>query len=88
MNIEILTKSDLAQFKNELIAEVRLLLNPSTLPKKSWLKSNEVREIYGCSHGTLQNFRVRGDLKPSKVGGIWYYPAEQVYALLEKGLDN
>jgi hypothetical protein len=88
MQIEFLTKSDLTQFKNELITEVKSLLNPNVQPRKKWLKSNEVREIYGCSHGTLQNLRIRGDLKPSKVGGIWYYPADQVYSLLEKGIDR
>ena len=88
MNFEILTKSDLAQFKNEIIAEVKSMLNPSAQPQKTWLKSADVRQIYGCSHGTLQNLRIRGALTPRKIGGIWYYEAKQVYDLLEKGFTG
>jgi len=84
--IEILTKDDLEGVKNELISEIRSHFKPAGVANiKRWLKSNEIRELLGCSHGTLQNMRTRGTLKATKIGGIWYYPTKEVYDLFERG---
>lgn len=82
MNVEFITKTDLQEFKKEFLNEIRSLVKPSDLTSKAWLKTNEVRKILKCSHGTVQNLRINGKLKPSKVGGTWYYEAEQVMSLL------
>ncbi len=84
--IEILTKQDLESTKYEILSEIRSLLKPSAgTTQKEWLKSNELRDLLKCSHGTIQNMRTRGTLKANKIGGIWYYPAKEVYSLLERG---
>ncbi len=84
MIAEFITKSDLQEFKRELLVEIKSFLTSSDQPRKSWLKSNEVRQILGCSHGTLQNLRINGTITPTKIGGTWYYSNEQVLSLLNK----
>jgi len=84
MNVEFITVSDLLDFKKELISEIKSYLTNNDQPSKTWLKSNEVRKILGCSHGTLQNLRINETLNPTKIGGTWYYDANQVYSLLSK----
>lgn len=81
--MEILTKDDLIQFKQELFLELRSALSIQK-PLKRWLKSSEVRVILDCSAGTLQNLRINGTLSPTKIGGTWYYDADQVQNLLSK----
>ncbi len=83
MNVEFITKTDLLDFKKELLQEIKSFLTPDQ-PRKAWLKSNEVRQILGCSHGTLQNLRINGTLTPTKIGGTWYYSSEQIMSLLSQ----
>ena len=82
MQIEFITKTDLSEFKKELLIEIKSFLSTSEQPRKSWLKSNEVKKILGCSDGTIQNLRINGTLTPTKIGGTWYYSNEQVLSLL------
>lgn len=74
MGVTILTKEDLQQFKTELIAEIKTLINQSP-PKdqKKWLKSWEVREMLGISRGTLQNLHATGQLPGNLVGGLLFF---------------
>ncbi len=84
MSVEIITKEDLNVFRKELLNELRELL--FSVPKqgqKDWLKSTEVRKILGVSPNTLQNLRVSGKLKSSKVGGIHYYRFGDIQKLME-----
>ena len=55
MNLEIITKDDLREFKSELLTEIRQLMQPGQGQSKKWLKSNEVRKLLNISPGTLQN---------------------------------
>ena len=82
--MEILTKEDLQQFKLELFSELRNAISIQQPLTKKWLKSAEVRNLLDCSAGTLQNLRINGTLSPTKIGGTWYYDAEQVQNLLSK----
>lgn len=50
--------SDLAEFKLELLAGIKVLLKElSGQPNKRWVKTNELREILDMSPGTLQTLR-------------------------------
>lgn len=84
MSVEIITKEDLYQFRSELIQEIRILLKqtPSTIDKQ-WLKSAEVRKLLQISPGTLQNLRINGTLRYTKIGGSRYYSSKDIYQLLE-----
>ena len=86
MNLEIITKEDLKQFKSELLTEIRQLMQPGQGQSKKWLKSVEVRKLLNISPGTLQNLRINGTLRYTKIGGMMYYKLEDIHKLLEGGL--
>jgi hypothetical protein len=83
MNVELITREDLKQFKNELLTEMKHLLKPGQGQSKQWLKSYEVRKLLNISSGTLQNLRVNGTLHYTKIGGLLYYKYEDITKLLE-----
>ena len=86
MQVEILTKEDLKQFKAELVKELKDAFGGNAKPhNKEWLKSNEVRKLLGISPGTLQNLRINGTITYSKIGGMMYYRYHDIMKLLEKG---
>jgi hypothetical protein len=83
--IELITKEDLKAFKNELLEEIKVILQPGKGQSKQWLKSNEVRKLLNISPGTLQNLRVNGTLSYTKIGGMMYYKLEDIHKVLEGG---
>ena len=84
--IEILTKEDLCNFKSELLQEIKTLLQPQGQGQnKKWLKSQEVRKMLNISPGTLQNLRINGTLRYTKIGSLIYYKLDDINTLLEKG---
>ena len=82
MNIEIITKDDLRRIEN-LLGEIKGLIKPGQAQSKQWLKSYEVRKLLNISPGTLQNLRVNGTLRYTKIGGLLYYKLEDIEKLLE-----
>lgn len=85
MNVEIITKDDLKEFKTEMLAEIKQLIKPEEGQAKQWLKSAEVRKLLNISPGTLQNLRINGTLRFTKIGGMMYYKLEDINRLLEGG---
>ena len=83
LNHQIVTKKDLLNFGNLLLEELK---NSKTIEEKpaKWLKSSEVRKLLQISPGTLQNLRITGTLKPSKIGGILYYKHEDIEKMLNE----
>ena len=58
MKIDLITKEDLADFKTQLIEEIKALLQPQKKIHKKWLRSAEVRNMLNISPGNLQNLRI------------------------------
>ncbi len=87
MEIDVITKQDLECFRQRLLLELVALLNGHSEPiEKEYLRSKEVRKLLGgISAGTLQNLRIKGHLRPSKIEGVFYYKASEVKALLDAG---
>ena len=85
--IEVMTRSDLEAFKNELLVELKSLITPQHQPAKQWLKSAEVRKLLNISPNTLQNLRISGKLSYTKLGGILYYRYADIIQLLEDSKD-
>lgn len=85
MHVEIITKEDLKQLKTEMLSEIRQLIKPEDRQNKQWLKSAEVRKLLNISPGTLQNLRINGTLRFTKIGGMMYYKLEDINRLLEGG---
>lgn len=83
MNVELVTKNDLQEFRLQLLNDLRKVLSGQPqATEKTWLKSSEVRKLLKISPNTLQTLRTTGKLHPNKVGGLLYYSQEEIYALL------
>jgi Helix-turn-helix domain len=88
MDIDLITKQDLQSFRIELLQELKQLLSTAIPHKqKQWLKSVEVRKLLKISPGTLQNLRINGTLRFTKIGGLIYYSYEDIEKLLESGFS-
>lgn len=83
MAVELITKDDLQQFKQDILDEIRSILKPKTPSQKEWLKSYEVRKMLGISPGTLQQMRVNGTLEYTQLGGLMYYKYDDIVKLME-----
>ncbi len=84
MAVNIITKEDLQEFKTELLEEIKTLLQYRTTEQKLWLRSSEVKQLLKISSGTLQNLRVNGNLRYSKVGGTLYYNYQDIEKMLNQ----
>ncbi|MES2873593.1 MAG: helix-turn-helix domain-containing protein [Bacteroidota bacterium] len=82
-HIEIVSKEDLLQFKNELIQEIKAIIQPARAGTRQWLRSTDVRKMLKISPGTLQTLRINGTLRFAKVGGIMFYKYEDIVRLLD-----
>jgi hypothetical protein len=85
MAIEVLTKEDLQTFRHELLNDLKQLFETKPPEQKKWLRSSDVRTLMNISAGTLQNMRISGILKPTKIGGILYYDQQEIQKLLSGG---
>lgn len=88
MAAEIITKEDLEQFEERLINQIKVLLGNRANEPKKWLKSYQVRNLLKISPGTLQNLRVNGTLRYTRIGGILYYKYEDIMQVLEGKLTD
>jgi len=82
MAIAIITKEDLQQFKIELLESIENLLQGKKTEEKLWLRTSEVRKLLNISSGTLQNLRINGTLRYSKIGGVLFYNYKDIEKLL------
>lgn len=85
MNIDLLTKDDLKQLKDEILQEL-LPYFETRNEKKEWLKTNEVKQLLNCSNGTLLNLRIQGKLRPTKVNGTLYYSRKDIDKMFNSGM--
>ncbi|MFS4449027.1 helix-turn-helix domain-containing protein [Maribacter sp. 2307UL18-2] len=83
MAANIITTEDLAEFRTELLNEIKqLLINHGTIGIDHWIKSSEVMQKLEISPGTLQNFRLNGTIPFTKLGGIIFYDEEKINEIL------
>jgi Helix-turn-helix domain len=83
MEMDLMTRADLELFRVQLLADIKaLLVEVPKTDRKPWLKGSEVRKLLGISAGSLQNLRITGRLKSSKVGGIHYYRYEDIERMI------
>jgi hypothetical protein len=88
MSAEIITKEDLNSFRLELLQEIKDLLSNNAPKQKEWLKSPEVRKLLKISPGTLQNLRINGTIRYTRLGSIIYYREDDIQKLLEEGMKE
>jgi hypothetical protein len=79
MELDIITKQDLEQFRMKMLADIKELIEQrSAASPKPWIKGTDVRKMLGISSGTLQKYRVQGLLKSTKIGGVHFYRYQDV----------
>jgi hypothetical protein len=85
MQIEVITKEDLQSLRRDLLEDLKHYFATQKENPKKWLKSGEVRKMLNISPGTLQNLRINGQLRPTKIGGSFYYLYQDIQSLLRAG---
>lgn len=80
---ELITLADLQLFKVELLDELENRFAQKIHPQREIMRSSEVRELLNISAGTLQNLRITGKLKYTKINGLMFYHRTDVLKLLE-----
>lgn len=83
MAAEIITREDLNEFREILLNDIKAILGKAPGEQPKWLKSYQVKNLLKISSGTLQNLRVNGTLRFTKIGGILYYKYEDIMRVLE-----
>ena len=85
MPTAIITTDDLREFKLELLDDIKKLLKITSSPgTKKYLKSAEMIKLLKVSSGTLQTLRINGTLPYSKIGGIIFYDADEIYKVMKE----
>ena len=89
MLVEMVTKHDLDNLRQLLLTDLAALISQKEIVQgNEFLRSKEARKLLGgISNGTLQNLRVKGHLKPSKIEGVFYYKQSEIVALLNAGTE-
>ena len=83
MEMDLITRADLELFRAKLLSDIKkLLVEAPMVDRKPWLKGREVRKLLGISPGSLQNLRITGQLKSSKIGSMHYYRYEDIELML------
>lgn len=85
MNLEIITKQDLNEMKDEILSEISSMLEGKT-EQNEWMKSSDVRKMLKISAGTLQHLRVTRVLPYTKIGGSIFYSRADVLKVLNKNM--
>ena len=87
---QIITTEDLVSFKSDLLDEIKSIFKEMKKHGgRKWLRSRDVREMLGISHGTLQNLRINGTLPYTKVGGVIFYDQGDINHMIESNrVDN
>ena len=90
MPVEIITKEDLQSFRKQLLSDLKEIMEKTQKERvsKAWYRGNEVRKMLTISDGTLQNLRVSGKLRSSKIGGIHFYRVEDIENLLQNNFSE
>lgn len=76
MNIELVTKQDLIDFKNEILSQI--VESQAKYTPNKYYKSREMMELLNCSENQLRSLRIKGEIKAAKIGGDWYYDYQSI----------
>jgi excisionase family DNA binding protein len=90
MEILIFKKSDLIQFKKELLSDFESLLSKTVQERKQnqWVTEDEACKILDVSKSTIQNYRKKGVLPFSQYGSKIKYKSLDLQAFLERNYIN
>lgn len=84
MPANVVTTEDLYFFKEDLLQEIKKLLENTGATKRRWLRSQDVRELLRISAGTLHNLREKGILPYSRIEGVIFYEYDDIIEMLQR----
>ena len=87
MPVEVLTKEDLNQFRQQLLDDLKKIIQQRNPPPKEWLKSSEVRKLLRISSGALQTLRLKGNIRVAKIGSILLYKTDDIDKFLNDNMS-
>lgn len=86
---QLLTVQDLADFKEQLIFDIKKLLKEhSNHPTHQWLKAFEVKKMLRVSESKLQYLRDKGVMPYRKLGGVTYYDFDEIQEMMKSDKLN
>lgn len=85
--MEIVSLKEFNDFENRIFKELEAIKQASPTENR-WLKSNDVKELLGISHGKLQDLRDRGLIPFTKLGGVIFYDRIEIEKTLLKGMNK
>ncbi len=88
MDIDLVTKADILQLKNEIISLLSEALSNTSNTGRRYLKSSDVMEMLGISASSLQTLRINGSIPFTKLGGTIYYDYEEIQKILQRNKRN
>ena len=88
MNLNIVTKEDLIDLKQELLNEIKELKQSGNSRDKKYLRSAEMRAMLNISAATLQNMRINGTLPYIKAGTTILYDMDKVLEVFNENSYN
>jgi hypothetical protein len=83
MDVHLITKEDLDDFRGKLLQELKDFFSGRTEEPKKYLKSYQVKNLLKISSGTLHTLRSNGTVKFTRIGHIIYYNYEDIMQLME-----
>ena len=89
MALQVITTDDLIHFKNEILSDIKTILETlQPEPKKQWVKSDELRRFLNVSASTLQNLRANGTVIHTRFGGSIYYDFDHVQKKFAENMND
>lgn len=86
-----ITKDDLRQLRLTLIHDIEKIIdkrisipNPENENSIDWLRSKAIRKMMNISPATLQNLRITGKIRYTKILGSYYYSKSDLFSLFNK----
>lgn len=86
-----ITREDLKQLRLNLINDIERIIAariPIQTPEESesidWLRSKAIRKIMNISAASLQNLRITGKIRYTKIMGSYYYNKSDLIQLFNK----
>jgi len=71
--MNFVTKEELQQWEKDVVQRIIDLIRSNHSDQENWVKTEEARQILGCSRGKIYSLREKGILKHRKLGGTYYY---------------
>ena len=95
MQISVITKEDLEEFKNDLLEEMEKILKTHKSkpgqqsfgqnPKdKGWMKATEARKLLSISQGTFHKLKINGIIPYSRIGKVCLFDYDEIVKIIQE----